>query len=260
MNQIPTKELLVSFEQWISTAQGRYVMAWEMAALNLQVADIFGYNAAQFGCTAMNALAESRIQTRAMFGLELSNLKFGQSSGVAYVAIDGFAELPIGDESLDLVVLPHILECCQDPHALLREVDRVLRPEGKLIVTGFNPVSLWGLSKPTPRVQLIGLPRLKDWLKLLSFDNDQSLYGCYRPPFADEALLNRLGFIETAGDRWWPICGAVYVHCAVKKVQGMRLIAPNWRKLNAKAKARPALAGKNMGKIKCVENTEREIA
>jgi SAM-dependent methyltransferase len=260
MNQIPTRALLVSFEEWISTPQGRYVMAWEMAALNDQVTDIFGYNAAQFGCTAVNALAESRMQTRAVFGLDTPSVYLGQETGISYAVIDSFAELPISDESLDLVVLPHILECCQDPHAMLREVDRVLRPEGKLIVTGFNPVSLWGLSKPTPRVQLIGLPRLKDWLKLLGFDNDQSLYGCYRPPFADEALLNRLDFIETAGDRWWPICGALYIHCAVKKVRGMRLIAPNWRKVNAKAKARPALAGKNMGEMDCAEKSESEIA
>jgi SAM-dependent methyltransferase len=53
--------------------------------------------------------------------------------------------LPFADQSLDLVVLPHTLERAEDPHRSLAEVERVLRPEGRVVIVGLNPVSLWGL-------------------------------------------------------------------------------------------------------------------
>ena len=54
-------------------------------------------------------------------------------------------ELPIATQSIDLVLLPHVLEFAEEPHAVLREVDRVMMPEGRLVIVGFNPWSLWGM-------------------------------------------------------------------------------------------------------------------
>jgi SAM-dependent methyltransferase len=245
------------FETWLMSPLGAYVSVWEQKQLDRVVADVFGYNAAQIGGLGLSALAESRIQCRVILN-DAPNPSILLNDGVSLVLAKSFDDLPIADESLDLLVLPHVLEFCSDPHAMLREVDRVLRPEGKLVVTGFNPISLWGLSKPTPRQQLIGLPRLRDWLKLLSFENEPSLYGCYRPPIKDAALLERFGFFEKAGDRWWPICGAVYMHCAVKKVHNMRLVGPMWKKMGVKPKVRTALAGRVQHKSFGNKNAERE--
>jgi SAM-dependent methyltransferase len=238
------------FEAWLRTPLGGYVLQWEQLQLNQVVADVFGYNAAQIGGLGLSALAENRMQCR-MILTDAENPLVDLEEGISLVLATSFDDLPIADESLDLLVLPHVLEFCADPHAMLREVDRVLRPEGKLVVTGFNPISLWSLTKPTPRQQLIGLPRLKDWLKLLSFDNEASRYGCYRPAWKDAALLERFGALEIAGDRWWPICGAVYLHCAVKKVHNMRLVGPMWKKMgvNTKAKVQPALAQRKYEKV-----------
>ena len=74
------------------------------------------------------------------------------------------------------------------------------------------------------------LPRLRDWLKLLSFELDRSRYGCYRPACSTSAWLARTEFMEQVGDRLWPICGAGYVVSAVKRVRGMRLIGAPWRR------------------------------
>ena len=172
--------------------------------------------------------------------------------------VSGFDELPLDSQSVDLVVLAHQLEFSEDPHQILREADRVLRPEGRLVVVGMNPLSLWGLRESLvmgpihpflpPAGQFIGVPRLRDWMKLLSFEIDGGRYGCYAPPCRTRKWLDRMGFMERAGDRWWPICGAVYMVSAVKRVRGMRLVGPAWKRRPA-PKAAPAVAvsGRSIG-------------
>jgi SAM-dependent methyltransferase len=146
--------------------------------------------------------------------------------------------LPVASGSLDLLVLPHVLEFSADPHQVLRECERVLMPEGQLVIAGFNPLSLWGLvamarhrSGEFPwRGDFVGLHRLRDWLKLLGFELNGGQFGCYAPPLRRSAWIHRLRFLEKAGDRWWPIAGGSYVIRAVKRVAGMRRVRPTWRR------------------------------
>ncbi|CAB3787170.1 class I SAM-dependent methyltransferase [Pararobbsia alpina] len=156
-----------------------------------------------------------------------------------------FVELPFEAQSVDLIVLPHTLEFTPDPHRLLREVERVLMPDGRLVIAGFNSLSLWGMRQSVGRMtrrpfvpgthDLIAFTRLKDWIKLLGFEFDRGRFGCYRPPLVTDQWLTRYDFMESAGDRWWPIFGATYMITAVKRVRGMRMIGPTWAK-------KPALA------------------
>jgi SAM-dependent methyltransferase len=153
--------------------------------------------------------------------------------------------LPFASQSLDLVVLPHVLEFAEEPHQVLREVERVLIPEGQVIICGFNPASLWGARQVLGRItgspfmprhgEFISLPRLKDWLKLLSMEVNRGHFGCYSPPCATEKWLRRFSFMEKAGDRWWPVLGAVYMVQAIKRIRGMRLIGPAFTRNPAKA-------------------------
>ena len=121
----------------------------------------------------------------------------------------------------------------------------MLKPDGQIVISGFNPLSLWGLRRALGpgrnefpwRGRFIGLLRLKDWLQLLSFELNGGRFGCYVPPFAQARWLERSAFMEKAGDRWWPIAGGVYVVRAVKRTIGMRLVMPNWRTQPASAKA-----------------------
>ncbi|MCM2288348.1 MAG: SAM-dependent methyltransferase, partial [Sulfuritalea sp.] len=131
------------------------------------------------------------------------------------------------------------------PHQVLREVERILVPEGHVIVTGFNPFSLWGAKRKLSRRQALppwrgaylSVPRLKDWFSLLGFEMQAGAFGCYAPAVTQEKWLRRFQFMDAAGDRWWPIAGAVYIVQAIKRQHGMRLITPAWhdRKLRAKA-------------------------
>jgi len=103
------------------------------------------------------------------------------------------------------------------------------------VICGFNPNSLWGLSKSckrgfSPVGDFIGQRRLRDWLQLLSFEVESTSFGCYRPAVKTERWLKRWRWMDEAGVRWWPILGSVYGMVAVKRVQGMRLMSPAWKK------------------------------
>jgi SAM-dependent methyltransferase len=147
-----------------------------------------------------------------------------------------FEELPFASQSIDLVVLPHVLEFAESPHQVLREVERILIPEGQLIISGFNPASLWGIRQAFGRVtgahflpeyaEFISLSRIKDWLKLLGLETNRGHFGCYRPPCKTRKWQQRFAFLEKTGERWWPYFGAIYMIQAIKRVPGMRIIGP----------------------------------
>ena len=237
---VPVASPETDWQRWLATPPGRYLLDWVQRHLDEAVADVFGYHALQVGEPAIDALRANRMPHR------FSALLPGDPApvpGRAALRIEHPEELPFESQSIDLVVLPHVLEFAQDPHQVLREVDRVLRPEGRVIVVGFNPVSLWGVRQMVPAglvrpfvpraAHLIGVPRLRDWCKLLSFEAERARYGCWRPPCRTQLWLDRTRFIERAGDRWWPICGAVYLSVAIKRVRGMRLIGPAWKRARA---------------------------
>jgi len=211
--------------EWLATPLGRYLLGQEQAYFDKTVADIFGYNAVQLGLPHADLLRASRITFQLQADL----------SAPAALRTD-FHDLPIASNSIDLVVLPHVLEFNHNPHQVLREVARVLVPEGQLVIACFNPWSLWGFRRAFGgkaaypwNGRFINLPRLKDWLTLLELEITGGQMGCYAPPCATEKWLQRCAFMDPAGDRWWPIAGGVYFLQAVKRVRGMRLIMPKWR-------------------------------
>lgn len=233
---------IIALSEWLQLPKGCYMQAWERACLDLLTVDIFGFNAVQIGLPEIDALAASRMP-------HIWQTDSAVSGRQQVVLAHDFAELPFASQSLDLVVLPHVLEFADEPHQVLREVERVLIPEGQVIICGFNPASLWGLRQLLGRAylpahgELISVPRLKDWLKLLNMGVSQSHFGCYALPFSTYRWLNRCEFLERAGKHWWPYFGAVYVVQAIKRHKGMTLIGPVWR--NPARAVRPGVAATN---------------
>ncbi|WP_260590465.1 class I SAM-dependent methyltransferase [Variovorax sp. DXTD-1] len=245
---------IIGLQDWFATPPGRYLLAWEQAQFDEAVADVFGYHALQLGAAEIEGLRANRMPHR---WLALSDPL--QQPGRAALFTD-FAALPFAANSLDLVVLPHALELSPDPHATLREVERVLVPEGRVVICGLNPASLWGMRQRRAHLyrklgvgelflpeggEFIGYWRIRDWLRLLSFEVESGRFGVYRPAVRSEAWLERCRWMDTAGERWWPIFGAVYFLVAVKRVRGMRLLGAEWRRAAAaRATAPVPLAGK----------------
>ena len=227
----------LELEQWLASPGGQYVMEWEAEMFDSMVADLFGYHAVQVGMTQFDFLRNNRMTARSLCE------RAGAGSRAHVLACP--EALPFESSSLDLVLLPHALEFSDHPHEVLREVERVLMPEGHVIIAGFNPLSLWGARRGLQRHSrhfpwhghYLSGRRLKDWLQLLGFEARPGTFGCYAPPFSKKQWLERFRFMDAIGRRWWPVCGGVYLLQAVKRVHGMRLIQPNWRNKRTRAKA-----------------------
>ena len=128
--------------------------------------------------------------------------------------------------------------------AYVRAFEQACLDELTVDICGFNPASLWGMRQGVARItrndylpasgEFISMPRLKDWLKLLNLGVTRSHFGCYAPPCRTAHWLSRFSMLESAGRRWWPYLGAVYVVHAIKRVKGMHIIGPAWNKKTSK--------------------------
>lgn len=226
-----------SLHDWFLSPLGEYLLARERAWLDEVVPDIFGFHAVQLGLPQFDLLRESRIAHRVTVNPD----------GNADVLAQWY-ELPFEAQSVDLCLLPHVLEFTENAHEVLREIDRVMRPEGRILILGFNPWSLFGTrrmlsSRGFPwQGHFVSLVRLKDWLQLLGFEPSAGRLACYIPPCETAVWQQRWRFMETAGDRWWGVGGGVYMLEAIKRVQGMRLIAPAWSDRQVKERKFAAVA------------------
>ena len=165
---------IVKLSEFLCSPPGQYVLDWERQHLDAAVADIFGYHAMQLGLPQVDTLRENRMPLRFCAARRLPDADEEGSDGKRVAVINRYEELPFATHSIDLVVMPHILEFASDPHQVLREVERILVPEGHVIITGFNPYSLWGARQYMSRLgataylpragRFIALPRIKDWL------------------------------------------------------------------------------------------------
>jgi SAM-dependent methyltransferase len=227
---------IIDLHPWLALAPGQALREWEQTQMDRLVADIFGFHALQLGMPELDGLRSNRMPHR---WLALDAAYQGWTSVEPEQAPTSlrcdFEALPFPNQSLDLVVMPHVLELARDPHHTLREVERVLMPEGKVLIAGFNPASLWGLwhrmgrwgiesAQVLPQGEFIAYWRLRDWLRLLDLEVETGCFGGFRPMLRSEQQLQRLRWMEAAGERWWPVLGAVYFVVATKRVRGMRMV------------------------------------
>jgi len=86
--------------------------------------------------------------------------------------------LPLQSNSVDMIIVPHLLEFDAFRFQTMREVERVLKPEGLLVILNFNPWSLWVRYQYLWDKKMadswgghfISRSRILDWLKLLNFE------------------------------------------------------------------------------------------
>lgn len=214
-----------AFNDWLShSAAGQYASRWQQQQYDKAVTDFFGYYALKIGAAPIAALQASRIQ-------HCWSLSESPSSSEQLCA--AAEALPFGPEQFDLLVMPHGLELSHQPHAALREACRILRPEGRLVISGFNPARLLASLRPALNQQQLGKPigflRLRDWLELLDFEVQETAFGCFLPGFQQAQWYARMAWLDRLAARPMPFLGSMYCLVATKKVQGAHILSPNWK-------------------------------
>lgn len=214
-------ELRNAIGAWFDTPLGLALQAREAAALREVLPQLFGACALQLGRPGRIDLLDASAVPR-RFVIDVAASPGAQLSALPEA-------LPFEHKSIDLALLPHTLDFAIDPHQVVREVHRVLTPEGHAVILGFNPWSLWGLWRLWYRGRgvvpwcghFLALTRIKDWLTLLDFEIVQGSLLFYRPPLQHERSMERLQFMERTGDRWWPLGAGAYLLVAKKRVPGL---------------------------------------
>lgn len=201
-------------EVWHQTPFGAKVLEAESSALTPFIARLFGYHLLFLGDVQLATFLESSLISHKII--------LGSGEQCSELGVIGECDaLPFRTESVDVVVLAHVLEHTLNPHRVLSEAHRILIPDGHILITGFNPLSLWGiwhtvmkLKEKTPQYgKMLTFHRIQDWLSLLNFQIVGGHHFLFSPPF----FHAKLPMLETWGKRFWPFLGGSYVMVAVKQ-------------------------------------------
>lgn len=219
-----------SVQQWFDTSLGKFLLHKENCALSTILPSLFGCHLLQIGAIGRGQLVESSP----IFNRYLLNEELIFSKQCIHVrAIP--ESLPFAHDSIDVVILPHVLEFEENPHEILREVERVLIAEGHIIILGFNPFSLWGIFRLLARrtvppwcSQFISPLRIKDWLALLGFELVSQKTVFFAPPF-QKNFINYRELLEKIGSRWMYNLGAVTILVAKKRVVNVIPFRKRWQ-------------------------------
>ena len=216
---------------WYDEPPGSLLADVERAMLGRFLPDLFGFNIVQLGCHHVAGLLDaSRVAHKLHIDLGHTLNRDADLHGVEDA-------LPLAANSVDVLVLPHVLEYALDAHRVLREAERVLIGEGHVVILGFNPWSFFGLRSLLTRWQgrapwhgrFVAAARVKDWLQLLGFDILHIDRRSYRPPLRRDTFNRHLEFMERLGAFCWPLFGNVYLIVARKRVEGLTPLRASWR-------------------------------
>lgn len=213
--------------QWRLRPQIKRLLGVETRYLRQHLPQLHGHYLLQYSGVDYQALQSSSL-TYSYYGSRHTN---------ADVIMD-FEAIPFRENSIDCVLLHHVLEFEDKPHQCLREAARVTVPNGYMVIVGFNPVSLWGVARYLPKTatppgaQFLGKNRVLDWLSLLDFRVEQVQTFQAMPPWG-------LKYFRKVGlklDRMLSLIGnpfgTCYIIVARKLVAGRTPIRPQWRALS----------------------------
>ncbi len=209
--------------------------------INTQLASwwpkFFGYHLLKIG--ALSGYLDSSLSP-IKHQITVSDKRYAPhfEGGGIYADID---DLPLQEHSVDVCVLSHALEFTLDPHHVIREASRVLIPNGYLVITGYNPLSLAGLNSFIPyrrqqspwRERFFSSMRVKDWLHLMGYEilmDKRTLHSSLAKQMSQGVIARNW---RKFAQQYLPSLGSVYVIVAKKRVLPLTPIKPKW-KLRAK--------------------------
>lgn len=239
-------------KSWYTHPPGAQLAVVEAQQLSRLLPSLFGYYLLQLG------EGQSRRGLEASPILQQIGLnRAGESrSGLPLLQGD-YAHLPFKSDSIDVIILHHVLEFEAEPEKILEESWRVLMPEGHLIIFGFNPISIFALwrwfTRHLPKMShACSATKVCHDLLELGVDIIENSSFFFRPPLHNKKWLHNLRFLDIMGQIAWPNGGAVYLIVAKKKVLTLTPIRPRWRAVDvglAKGTVAPTTRGSYRGKV-----------
>ncbi|MET1254670.1 class I SAM-dependent methyltransferase [Aliikangiella maris] len=195
--------------------------------LNPVLAQVFGYNALLYSDLAYQLSGDAlRIKQQLVIGPQGNQLTVKCR----------FEELPVAADCIDLALLPAILQQSNNPHQILREVERVLIPEGVLVVIGRNPLSWYGIKHWFGQRRIdklkkhkdISRTRLADWFRLLGLETESTI----NISMTNEKLQksNAYPWVRRVVQLFCDYFCSYYIIVARKKVSTLTPIRPSWRR------------------------------
>ncbi len=224
----------IKFREWLRTPMGEHLLKLEKVRLAPFIPTLFGYYLLLVGEQDFKTcISDNKIKEQIVINDDLNDVA-AIRNGYCYARRD---RLPLDTNSIDVVYAAHSLEFAINPHEVLREIYRVMRGDGHLIITMFNPISLWGfwgkiarIRREIPwRANFMSVGKLKDWLALLGFDIIRINYFGYNLPLNRTRNSQSLSLCESIGQRLELPIGASYVIEATKKVIPLTPITDGWR-------------------------------
>jgi SAM-dependent methyltransferase len=228
-----TSRILTPITDWLQLSNGQYLQAQTQQLVNNAISHCFGYHLLKLGQLSTQ-LKTDKCPIRHQINCAENGPDIGLRSDLNH--------LPFQDSTIDLCILVHELDFSSDPHQLLREIDRVLTLDGTLIISGYNPYSLFGCKTLlTPQdnhtARLFAPNRVIDWLHLLGFEIKQKQHFDYISP-QPKTHLSKL--IESIGQRYFSFFCSVYFIVAKKQCTPMTPIKSSFEFRRAITNNRPA--------------------
>jgi SAM-dependent methyltransferase len=222
---------------WWASPLGNALIAAESQLLGEALEDVFGWELLQIGAwgSGRELLSGARTRHQAIIappGLSSSADIRGRPT-----------HLPIVSDSIDAVLLPHILEFASDPYAIVREADRVLVGEGRLLVLGFRPWSLWGVRArfsrsgfPPGMRRVLSERRIREWLVLLGYEVVSTQHYLFRGAWSGGLAAGEGTGRMLRRGLTYPLPANAYLLKARKRVYTLTPVRPRFRE-------RPAVLG-----------------
>jgi len=220
---------------WLETGTGTNLLREESRQVAGAFENIFGDQFLQIGAWGDPALFRQYARTR-----RYAVVAAKRGPGVDFVSVP--EDLGVATDSIDAVFLPHVLETTDDPHAVLRQVDRILRPDGHVVVAGFNAWGWWGLRHylsrrrfPAGGQRMVSEHRLRDWLHLLDYHVQPPRFHhmaapLYRLSLPVETPVEMPAELPAARFRRWHPLASCYLLVARKEVFTLTRIRPVLRR------------------------------
>lgn len=141
-------------------------------------------------------------------------------------------EIPLGDLSIDRIVMVHALEYAESTGQLLREMWRVLSDGGRLVVVVPNRRSIWARADHTPfgHGHPYSTEQLNRVLRQSMFTPEREARALFFPPSRRRFWLHAAPAWERLGARWFNPLGGASVVEATKQIYGAQPVGARSRR------------------------------